>query len=416
VADFNGDGKADIASGISDMVYMHYSTGTGFESVTWTVPNKWATPAYTWAADFNGDGKADIASGIGGNVYMNLTIASGFVSPTWTVPDNWGDPEHTWVADFNSDGAFDIATASGGNVYVSLSDGLGLTSRTWTVPGNWGTSGYTWVADFNGDAYPDIASASGNAINAIYMSFSRGARFASQVWYPSSDQATFPKNSRANINSSVDQVFAANAKGTLSTPLTQCAAKFGLKQWAKDFDTRRSLSYYVTPRDLGYVKDVVQPLDISTADDGLYIFVMRRVTQSNGVTISLRIRRSDRPDDFGFGVQGLKQYSYKGNIPCPNTGTPPCPLDKDEPPETPNQFVRHSQLNQGTSPVASAGQLQIRGGEIIWISNASGHFSPSFDSLDCVEEYLYVLKIPRARYNLKKNHDWNKWLKVKDEL
>ena len=406
VADFNGDGKADIASASDKKVYMNLSTGTGFNSATWTVPGKWGKSGYTWAADFNGDGKADIASASGENVYMNLSTGTAFTSIVWAVPGDWGKSDYTWVADFNFAGASDIASASDDKVYMNLSTGTGFASTTWTVPGNWGTSGYTWVADFNGDKYPDIASANGNA---IYMSLSRGARFASETWHSSTNTDTSAENSRSNINSSVNRV------PVLSSDHKQCQGAWGVGTWAVDFDKRRSLSWTMSLADLGYVKTVQGPSDITDADDGLYIFVLHREKREGDFILSLRIRRSDRPDDVGFAVQGLKQYSYKGNIPCPNLN-PKCVLDPGEKPETPNQFVRHTQLNQGVSLVASAGQLQIRKGQIIWINNASGHFAPGLDSLDCVEVYLDVLKIPRAKYNFKRDRSWNHWLELKDEL
>ena len=409
VADFNNDGKADIASASADNVYMHLSTGTGFTNQTWTTPGVWGSSSYTWAADFDGDGNADIASASAGNVYMHLSTGSAFNNQTWTTPGVWGSYVYTWVADFNADGASGIASASAGNVYMHLSTGTGLNNQTWTVPNQWGESGYTWTGDFDGNGYTDIASASGNA---VYMSLSRGGRFASQVWYSST-------GSTSGVAQEPMLKKAESLEMVLDTgkPLYKCADKFGVGQWAINFDTRRSLSYSMTLAQLGYTKKLYGPSNISSADDGLYIFVLHRTPKpkGSGGTATLRIRRSDRPDDVGFSVQGDKTYSYSGNIACPNTN-PSCVLQRGEKAESPHQFVRHTQLNQGTDIVYSAGQLQIRGGKIIWINNASGHFAPSLGSLDCVEEYIDVLSIPRAYYQFKRNREWNTWVEPHDEL
>ncbi len=411
VADFNNDGNADIASASAGNVYMHLSTGTGFTNQTWTTPGVWGSSSYTWAADFDGDGNADIASASAGNVYMHLSTGTAFNNQTWTTPGVWGSYVYTWVADFNADGASGIASASAGNVYMHLSTGTGLNNQTWTIPNQWGESGFTWTGDFDGNGYADIASASGNA---VYMSLSRGGRFASQVWYSSKGSAS----ARSVLETSVEATASVKLSEAINASLYQCDDTFGVGQWAIDFDKRRSLSYSMTLAQLGYTKKLYGPSSISSADDGLYIFVLHRTppkTKGAAPIATLRIRRSDRPDDVGFSVQGDKSYSYNGNIACPNTN-PSCVLRRGEKAESPHQFVRHTQLNQGTGIVYSAGQLQIRDGKIIWINNASGHFAPSLGSLDCVQEYIDVLSIPRTYYQFKRNREWNTWVEPHDEL
>ena len=94
----------------------------------------WGAADYTWVADFNGDGKSDIASANGGNVYLYLSSGLDFVLQAWTVPNAWGAAGYTWVADFNGDGKADIASANSGDVYMHLSTGSGFNNTTWTVP------------------------------------------------------------------------------------------------------------------------------------------------------------------------------------------------------------------------------------------------------------------------------------------
>src|SRR5262245_66425935 len=97
---------------------MHLSTGTGFFNETWFVPNAWGGAAYTWVGDFNGDGKTDIASALSDQVFMHLSTGTGFVNETWFVSNVWAGPGSTWVCDLHGDGKTDVASASRGKVYV----------------------------------------------------------------------------------------------------------------------------------------------------------------------------------------------------------------------------------------------------------------------------------------------------------
>jgi hypothetical protein len=136
VGDFNGDGKTDIATANGGNIYVNSSTGSGFvqllrrvvDGSSWsnnpTYVSNWGAAAFTWAADFNGDGKTDIATANGGNIYVNVSTYGDFVQKLWTVPNHWGDASGTWVGDFNGDGKVDIASAAVvGYIYVDLGSG-----------------------------------------------------------------------------------------------------------------------------------------------------------------------------------------------------------------------------------------------------------------------------------------------------
>ena len=128
--------------------------------------NIWGNTGFTWAADFNGDGKADIASAVGGQVHMRLSTAEAdhFDSMTWQVPNRWGSSDYTWVADFNGDGKADIASAEGDLVYIHFSLGNKFKNEVWPNKEKWGNSGYTWTTDFTGDGKADIVTVRGNLI------------------------------------------------------------------------------------------------------------------------------------------------------------------------------------------------------------------------------------------------------------
>jgi hypothetical protein len=243
VGDFNGDGKDDIVTflrntGSGDAVgdvYVALSTGYNFGS-----GQRW----HDWfcindeiplVGDFNGDGKADIATvlrntGSGdalGDVYVSLSTGSSF------------GPSHKWhdffcinneiplVGDFNGDGKDDLVSfgrGDSGDVYVALSNGSSFQGQ-----------GVKWhnyfsinneipmVGDFNGDGKSDIASfahetKSGDGKGDVYVALSTGSSFgAGQKWHdffcikdevPTIQAALFPQYifAESHENSSISFV------------------------------------------------------------------------------------------------------------------------------------------------------------------------------------------------------------------
>jgi len=118
-------------------------------------------PASVVKADFNGDGRLDLAVGTSGNT-LNILLGNG--NGTFQNPLSYssGAPTSSLaVGDFNGDGKPDLATAgpSGNTVSILLNNGNG----TFAAPVNYyvGSGGITSLAvgDFNGDGKPDLATA-----------------------------------------------------------------------------------------------------------------------------------------------------------------------------------------------------------------------------------------------------------------
>jgi hypothetical protein len=175
VADFNGDGKADIASANGPHIHMKLSnTGsgfTGFTSEIWTPGGNWSAAANTFVGDFNGDGRADIASVSGTVVNMKLSQPDGrLLGSTWFNDGSWGGASYIRVGDFDGDGRADLASPNGGTVHMKLSRYGYFESRNWAAPIAWGGADYTWAADFNGDNRTDIASANASTIHMLQSS------------------------------------------------------------------------------------------------------------------------------------------------------------------------------------------------------------------------------------------------------
>jgi hypothetical protein len=121
VADFNGDGKLDLAvtNLVSHSVSIRLGSGDGnFTSLPDTFVG--TQPLSVAVGDFNGDGKPDlaVANTMSNTVSIRLGTGTGaFVSE----PDIVGTkPASVAVGDFNGDGKPDLAAAEAGNNSVTV--------------------------------------------------------------------------------------------------------------------------------------------------------------------------------------------------------------------------------------------------------------------------------------------------------
>ena len=241
-ADFNGDGKLDIAAAsyypgsYSNDVYVLLGNGDGtFQAPITTV----AAPEYTYtntlaAGDFNKDGKADLlvtlegpCSGWHGSAqYVVLqgkgdgTFTPG--SPVCTAGDF---PQYPVIADFNGDGKLDafipMLENGGKDPYGPVlleGNGDGTFTRLGESEWQWengveeevfkggfyvgSTNRGAVVADFNGDGMPDIA-----ALNADNYAIGDYVTFATVMFNATQPVSVSPLN----------MVFKAQTVGTSKT-------------------------------------------------------------------------------------------------------------------------------------------------------------------------------------------------------
>lgn len=158
VADFNGDGVADLAisnaTNATVSVYLNGGDGIAFSG-----PFSYATgtnPGKIFVADYNGDGARDMLVKITGAVSVLLNNGTGSFGPKVDTASVF--PNTT--GDFNGDGRADVAGygGSGFNVWLSAGNGTFLPAVTYGV----GVSGNTYnvvAGDFDGDGDTDLAAA-----------------------------------------------------------------------------------------------------------------------------------------------------------------------------------------------------------------------------------------------------------------
>jgi len=165
VADFNGDGKSDLISFMTDTagasIYINYSTGTGFIASAPVPTSQSHIIGYDWwrIGDFNGDGKSDLSFLMTTGYYVMISNGT-----TLEPPVKWQDyvyvpcPYALTATDVNGDGKSDyIYHGTDNNWKVMLSNGSGFKyPDDWVTTVDWSYLLRCFFADFTGDGQIDI--------------------------------------------------------------------------------------------------------------------------------------------------------------------------------------------------------------------------------------------------------------------
>jgi len=163
-ADFNGDGRADVATANHAQFANTVSVRLGNGDGTFGVRTDFVTstsPMSIIAADFNGDGKLDVATPNlnANNASVLLGNGDGTFGANLDTPTG-REPWSLTAADFNRDGKLDLATPNGGDGTASLL--LGQGNGTFNPTSDLSTDirpRAVIATDFDNDGNPDLATA-----------------------------------------------------------------------------------------------------------------------------------------------------------------------------------------------------------------------------------------------------------------
>jgi hypothetical protein len=244
--DVNSDGYPDLVafdelSGSTGAVAVLLGNGDGTLQVAQTSAQAFLPGTQAIVADFNRDGKPDIALTQQGNqkasVLLNNTLPTQYpdgrsFAAFNTLTNGMGNfADSVAVGDFNKDGKLDIAVSymQDNDVRVLLGGGNGSFGAASTYAA--GTQPY-WIAsgDLNGDGYPDLVtanttlSASTGTISVLMNN--KNGTFASAATYPVGNQPYQVAIGDLNGDGHPDLAVTNNAANTVSILFGSSAGTF----------------------------------------------------------------------------------------------------------------------------------------------------------------------------------------------
>ncbi len=205
IADFNGDGKPDVAvaNNNSSNVSILLGNGAGsFSAASGSPIAGGSQPRVVAAADVNSDGKADLVIADLGTTTMTLMLGNGDGTFTaGTAPNAGGAQLGVAIGDLNADGKPDIVTAnySANTIGVLIGAGSGTFAAATTLAAG-GAPVNLQVADLNADGAPDITYV--NQAGTVKILFGS-----------TSSRGTFPTSSSYSIGSNLYWVSVGDFDG-----------------------------------------------------------------------------------------------------------------------------------------------------------------------------------------------------------
>jgi hypothetical protein len=227
VADFNGDGKLDVAvvnvSSASVSIFLGQGDGT-----LRLAPGANPTGSFVSrivAADFNGDGKVDLAvTNIGSNtVGIYLGNGDGTFRPPTAVSAGLA-PSAIAVADLNGDGKLDLVVVNSFGISIHLGRGDGTFVTAPNIIPNFTPNGLA-VGDFSGDGVLDLASGNVFASNVGLFLGNAAGGFLAPTMFNVASGPTAVAAASLRGNGALDLVVANRTSNALSVLLNTSVAR-----------------------------------------------------------------------------------------------------------------------------------------------------------------------------------------------
>jgi uncharacterized repeat protein (TIGR01451 family) len=170
VADFNHDGKPDVAVSTENGVFVLLGNGDGtFQTAQLAIPPSPDSFYYAdlSSADFNGDGIPDLVAISSGVIVLFLGNGDGTFQPPVNLTS--ASYEALQVTDMNGDGKADLVVYnfSIGEVSVFLGNGDGTFASPMNSSAIFISIAALVVGDYNGDHKPDVAVVYSNGVAAL---------------------------------------------------------------------------------------------------------------------------------------------------------------------------------------------------------------------------------------------------------
>ncbi len=175
-ADFNNDGRLDLAVAVNNSNALLIAqgngdgtfTGLGFQAVG-------NNPIWLAAGDLNGDGKMDLAVANNSDNTVSILLGNGDLTFTAANVYSVGNkPTNLVLADLNGDAKLDLAVVnnSDNTLQALLGEGNG-SFRSGSYSVGTGSPGFT-SGDFNGDGVPDLAVRNSNDTVTVFLADGKG--------------------------------------------------------------------------------------------------------------------------------------------------------------------------------------------------------------------------------------------------
>lgn len=213
-ADFNGDGKADLATADRNNSSVSVLLGDGVGSFTSTTSfTVGSFPNSITNADFNADGNIDLATTNNGSSNVSVLLGDGTGNFTATTSIAVGSaPFSITSADFDEDGNIDLAVANNSSNNISILLGNGLGAFAAAVNFTVGTGPISVIsADFNSDSNLDlgVANATSNNVSVLFGngagSFSAAVNFSTGTFPRSIINGDFNADGKVDLATANDQ-------------------------------------------------------------------------------------------------------------------------------------------------------------------------------------------------------------------